>query len=173
VTPTTSERILELREIVRNAPEATSEAARRVMVANRRRDSRPELELRRAVHRCGLRFRVDLAIHVPDRRPIRPDIVFTRRRVAVFVDGCFWHGCVAHGTQPRSNSTYWAAKIEVNQARDRDQAAALERQGWAVLRVWEHEPTPAAVSRIAEAVSQAATWSGGRASAGINAAATA
>lgn len=80
---------------------------------------------------------------------MRPDIVFTRARVAVFVDGCFWHGCAEHGTRPRSNPAYWAAKIEINQTRDRDQTTALERDGWTVLRIWEHEAPAVAASRIA------------------------
>jgi DNA mismatch endonuclease (patch repair protein) len=108
------------------------------MLGNRRRDSGPELALRRALHRAGYRYRVDLPITVAHRRPIRPDIVFQRARLAVFVDGCFWHGCRDHGTAPRTNNAYWAAKIEVNQSRDRAQTAALQAAGWTVIRVWEH-----------------------------------
>jgi DNA mismatch endonuclease (patch repair protein) len=144
------------------------------MVGNGRRDSSPETELRRALHRAGRRYRVDFPIRVPDRRAIRADIVFTRARVAVFVDGCFWHGCCEHGTRPRSNSAYWAAKIEINQTRDCEQTAALERDGWTVVRIWEHETPQAAFSRIATALKdQAASESGAVLSPGSSAEATA
>lgn len=168
------ERLNALRAIVRNPPGPSSDAARQAMVGNGRRDSSPEVELRRALHRAGRRYRVDFPVRVPDRRPIRPDIVFTRARIAVFVDGCFWHGCREHGTRPRSNSAYWAAKIEINQIRDREQTAALERDGWMVVRIWEHEASDVAASRIAAALEyQAASGSGAAVSAGSSAEATA
>jgi DNA mismatch endonuclease (patch repair protein) len=155
-----------LRAVLRDAPAASSEAAQRTMRGNRRRDSEPELRLRRALHAVGLRFRVDLPIRVPDRRPIRPDVVFTKQRVAVFVDGCFWHGCAEHGRRPRTNSTYWDAKVAVNQARDREQTSALTRAGWAVVRVWEHEALETALPRVLEALAaQAAIASGASTSA--------
>lgn len=115
------------------------DAVRRVMRANTRRDTRPELLLRSALHAVGLRYRVDHAIRPDDQRPIRPDIVFTRRRVVVFVDGCFWHGCPEHHRPPTTNGSYWAAKVARNQARDVRDRARLERAGWKVIRVWEHE----------------------------------
>jgi DNA mismatch endonuclease (patch repair protein) len=174
MTMRTSQHIQDLRAIVGQPPGPSSEAARRVMVGNRRRDSSPEVELRRVLHRAGLRYRVDFSIRVAGRRPIRADIVFTRARVAVFVDGCFWHGCPEHGTRPRSNSAYWAAKIEINQTRDREQALALERDGWTVVRTWEHESPEVAASRIAAALAdQAASESGVAVNAGSRAAATA
>lgn len=141
-----------LRAIVRAAPGASSDASRRVMVANRRTDSRAEVELRRTLHRAGRRFRVDFPIRVVGRRPIRPDIVFTRARVAVFVDGCFWHGCPDHGTRPRSNAGYWTAKLEINRRRDLEQTAALEADGWTVVRVWEHEDPASAARRVLAAI---------------------
>jgi DNA mismatch endonuclease (patch repair protein) len=174
MTTQANEHIHRLRAIVGKPPGPSSDAVRRVMVGNGRRDSTPELELRRALHGAGHRYRVDFPIRVPDRRPIRPDIVFTRARVAVFVDGCFWHGCHEHGTRPRSNSGYWAAKIEINQTRDRDQTTALERDGWTVVRVWEHEAPDVAASRVAVALeAQAASDSGADESAGSSADATA
>lgn len=138
----------ELLDIVGAAPSASSAATRRIMIGNRRRDSRAEVELRRLLHARGRRYRVDHPIRVPGRRPMRPDIVFTRARIAVFVDGCFWHGCPTHATSPRANASYWAAKIELNQRRDREQAAALEANGWRVVRIWEHESPSTAADRI-------------------------
>jgi len=114
-----------------------------------RRDTKPELALRRLLHARGLRFRVDRPV-LPDRRR-RPDIVFGPSRVAVFVDGCFWHGCPEHATWPANNAAFWREKIETNRLRDRDTNERLEREGWMVIRVWEHEnPVDAAdlVERI-------------------------
>ncbi len=163
-----------LRRLVRDAPGPSSVAARRTMMGNRRRDSVPERQLRSAIHARGLRFRVDLPIRVPGRRPIRPDVVFTRARVAVFVDGCFWHGCPEHGRPPRTNSGYWNAKIEINQRRDRDHTAALEDAGWSVVRVWEHDDPATAADAIQVVVAaQAASGTGAAASAGSKADATA
>lgn len=84
---------------------------------------------------------------------MRPDIVFTRSRIAVFVDGCFWHGCSDHGTLPERNQEYWTPKLAANAARDRRNDEALEREGWVVIRVWEHEPVAAASDRIVEVTS--------------------
>lgn len=141
-----------LRKRLRGAPAASSPNARAVMLRNRRRDSTPELRLRRAVHALGLRYRVDFPIRCGTGRPIRPDIVFTKARVAVFVDGCFWHGCPKHGTSPKANSGYWKAKIALNQDRDVRQSAALQEHGWNVVRVWEHEAPADAARRVERAV---------------------
>ena len=100
-----------------------------------------------ALHTAGLRFRVDLPVRVEGSRPIRPDVVFPRRRVALFIDGCFWHGCPIHGTSPSTNSHYWLPKIRENQERDRRHVALLEAAGWQVIRVWEHEH-PAEVAEL-------------------------
>lgn len=108
-----------------------------------RRSTGPELALRRELHRRGLRYRVDHA-----GLPGRPDIVFTRARLAVFVDGCFWHRCPEHGTLPRNNGAWWLAKLERNVARDRAKDAALRDLGWSVVHVWEHESPVAAADRI-------------------------
>ena len=133
-------------------PWPTSAAASAVMRGNRRRDTRPERALRSALHARGLRFRVDLPLRLPEGRPVRPDVVFTRHRVAVFVDGCFWHGCPAHGNTPRANADYWVAKIERNRARDRRVDAGLLQVGWSSLRVWEHEPVDRALERVVGAL---------------------
>lgn len=108
------------------------------MRANRRRDTRPERRLRSLLHAGGLRFRVDQRV-VAGRVTVRPDVVFARARVALFVDGCFWHACPAHGTQPGRNTAYWAPKLVRNVERDRRVTEALEGDGWVVVRVWEHE----------------------------------
>jgi DNA mismatch endonuclease (patch repair protein) len=146
----------QLLQVVRNAPAASTPAARALMQRNRRRDSLAEVQLRSALHRLGLRFRVDHPIRCGPSRPIRPDVVFTKARLAVFVDGCFWHGCPDHGRPPKANSNYWSAKIALNQDRDRRQASVLAAAGWTVLRVWEHEPADEAAQAIAAAWTRAA-----------------
>jgi DNA mismatch endonuclease (patch repair protein) len=147
-----SPRVRELLDIVGDPPGPTSGSARAVMQGNRRRDSTAERRLRSELHRMRLRFRVDHPVRVEGHRMLRPDVVFAKARVAVFVDGCFWHGCPQHGTAPTANSRYWAAKIELNQARDARQSAALVAGGWTVLRVWEHEPAPEAAVRVRQAL---------------------
>lgn len=126
---------------------------RRIMAANRRRDTGVELAVRSALHRRGLRFRVDYPIPVPERRrAIRPDVVFTKRRLAVFVDGCFWHRCPDHFSLPASNREYWLPKLDANVRRDREADAALSAQGWSVVRIWEHEPIEDAADHIEQVV---------------------
>ena len=120
------------------------------MQANRSKDTQPELRLRRELHALGLRYRVNT-------RPIRAvrrtaDVVFTRRKVAVFVDGCFWHGCPEHYRAPGANGTYWSGKLQRNIARDEHVNAVLAEAGWEVVRVWEHEPPTTAAVRIAAVV---------------------
>jgi DNA mismatch endonuclease (patch repair protein) len=110
------------------------------MRGNRRRDTKPEKALRVALFSLGLRYRVDHPIRLSEQsRAIRPDIVFTRARLAVFVDGCFWHGCPDHGNRPRRNSRYWDAKLARNRDRDQRYDDLLESGGWKVIRFWEHE----------------------------------
>jgi len=116
---------------------------------NRRRDTKPELSLRRVLHARGLRFRVDYRIRA-EEIVVRPDIVFTRPRVAVFVDGCFWHGCPQHGNIPTHNQLYWVPKLERNRVRDGVVTTALTRSGWTVIRAWEHEPATGVAARILE-----------------------
>lgn len=122
------------------------------MLANRHRDTSPELALRRALHARGLRFFVDRAPLPGIRR--RADILFPRRRVAIYVDGCFWHGCPLHGSQPKANADYWGPKLARNRVRDRETDASLREAGWLVIRVWEHEPADEAADRIATAIRQ-------------------
>ena len=115
---------------------ASSHVARQTMLANRRRDTRPEISVRRLLHSRGLRYRVDVA---PAGSRNRADIVFTRCRIAVFIDGCFWHRCPVHGTMPKSNAEYWKAKLDGNAKRDSRVTTELTSSGWTVLRFWEHE----------------------------------
>lgn len=110
------------------------------------RDTQVELALRRALYAAGLRYRVH-------RRPVRgvrreADIVFVSARVAVFVDGCFWHGCPEHATWPKRNAEFWRTKIEGNRSRDLDTDTRLAEAGWLAVRVWEHESAEAAAERV-------------------------
>jgi DNA mismatch endonuclease (patch repair protein) len=116
---------------------ATSDGVRKSMLANRRRDTAPEVAIRRLLHARGLRFRVDYRV-IPTSRT-RADIAFTRRKLAIFVDGCFWHGCPLHATQPKRNAEYWAPKLARNVERDAETSALLRENDWTVLRYWEHE----------------------------------
>ncbi|MDQ2631645.1 MAG: very short patch repair endonuclease [Actinomycetota bacterium] len=119
------------------------------MQGNRRRDTRPERRVRSALFALGLRFRVDYPIRVATQsRPIHADIVFTRAKLAVFVDGCFWHGCPDHGTSPQRNSRYWTAKLARNKDRDQRYDAHLATAGWTVVRIWEHENPALAAEQI-------------------------
>jgi DNA mismatch endonuclease (patch repair protein) len=126
----------------RPASWATSEAIRKTMLGSRGRDTRPELALRSALHKMGLRFRVAVAPIAGSRRTA--DIVFPRDRLAVFVDGCFWHGC------PEPNAEYWIPKIERNRQRDRETNVTLAKADWQVMRIWQHETIESASMRIAE-----------------------
>lgn len=121
------------------------------MQSNKGRDTKPELALRSAAHALGLRYRVSV-------RPIRElrrtaDMVFPRLKVAVFLDGCFWHGCPEHHTVAATNAAFWAEKVESNRARDQDTDRRLADAGWTSIRVWEHEDPNAAAERIREVVS--------------------
>lgn len=118
-------------------PVPTSAAVSAVMRGNRKVDTKPEVELRRRLHAAGERFRKNYLIKWDGGR-VRVDIVFPGRRIAVFVDGCFWHRCPDHGSAPSSNAEYWATKLARNEERDRRVTGALERAGWKVVRVWEH-----------------------------------
>jgi DNA mismatch endonuclease (patch repair protein) len=118
------------------------------MRAIRRTNTKPETALRSALHRRGLRFRKDLRLDLAAGARVRPDIVFTARRVAVFVDGCFWHACPEHGRDPAANEWYWAPKLRRNVERDRAGDAALAEAGWRVVRIWEHVPLDDAVAAV-------------------------
>jgi len=125
-----------------------SAAARSTMLANRGRDTVPELAIRSRVHRAGLRYRVDAPLPGMPRR--RADVLVTRAKIAVFVDGCFWHGCPEHKTSPANNAAWWTTKLARNVERDRETDAHLVALGWRVLRVWEHEDMKQAAKRIVE-----------------------
>lgn len=124
------------------------------MQANRRVDTKPEVALRSALHRRGYRYRKDLPLKLAGGVRVRPDIVFTARKVAVFVDGCFWHVCPKHGRQPTTNEWYWAPKLRRNMERDCKVNTALREAGWCVVRVWEHEPTDLAVEVVVHALQE-------------------
>lgn len=108
------------------------------MRAQKTTGTKVELQVRRGLHARGYRFRVDQKL-LPDHR-FRGDIVWSGRRIVVFLDGCFWHGCPLHATTPKSNREFWEAKIETNRSRDRRVDEILRSRGWTVLRYWEHEP---------------------------------
>lgn len=116
------------------------------MRSNKGRDTKPELALRRAIHALGLRYRVSVR-PVPEVRRTA-DMVFTRVKVAVFLDGCFWHGCPEHHTKSKTNSKYWADKVAANRRRDAETDALLREAGWLVIRVWEHEDLGEAAARV-------------------------
>lgn len=129
---------------------ASSEVVRKQMQANKSRDTRPELALRSRVHHLGLRYRV-AARPLPSIRRTA-DLVFTRARVAVFLDGCFWHGCPDHYRPSQRNESFWREKIVQNHERDAETDRLLRQAGWTVVRVWEHENSELAANRIAEVV---------------------
>lgn len=133
---------------MRENPPPSSEAARNRMKAARQRNTAAELALRSELHKRGLRYRVDV-------RPLeelhrRADIVFRKAEVAVFVDGCFWHGCPVHGTWPKANAEFWRKKIEGNRERDSETNQYLKAAGWIVVRIWEHENPVEASKMIAK-----------------------
>jgi DNA mismatch endonuclease, patch repair protein len=130
-----------------SSPEVSARMAR-----TRGRDTKPELLIRSAMHRRGLRFRVDAPPIAGLRR--RADVLFTRARVAVYVDGCFFHGCPIHATWPKHNANYWRQKIERNRDRDEDTNRRLDDAGWVVIRAWEHEDPEDVADRVARAVRQ-------------------
>lgn len=135
------------------APEgswASSAANRRSMLGNRSRDTSPELAIRSLVHAAGLRYRV-AAKPLPKMRRTA-DLMFRPVKVAVFVDGCFWHGCPEHFVPPKTNPGYWDGKIGGNIRRDRDTDARLAEEGWLVLRFWEHQPPEECARAVIDAV---------------------
>lgn len=129
---------------------AKNPATAKSMRSNRSRNTMLELRVRRALHQDGLRYRVDFAPLVGLRS--RADIVFTKKRVAVYLDGCFWHGCPEHCRAPSVHPDYWLPKLERNRVRDRESTAKLEGAGWIVLRFWEHEEVERVVAAIRAAI---------------------
>lgn len=132
-------------------PEPSSKAATKVGRANRRADTKPEQRLRLLLHRRGRRFRKDYFVHAGAVR-VHIDVAFPRQHVAVFVDGCYWHGCGEHGSTPSRNRDYWAPKLLANRERDDRVDGALKEAGWIVIRVWEHEDPAVAAGRIEDAL---------------------
>jgi len=130
--------------------EPVARATAQRMSRQRRRDTDPELLLRRELHARGLRYRVDAPLPGMPRR--RADVLFTRARIAVFVDGCFWHACPLHRTSPVNNATWWAAKLARNVERDRETNAHLTATGWTVLRFWEHDDMHGAADVVERSV---------------------
>ena len=120
------------------------------MSRQRRRDTLPEVALRKELHALGYRFRVDAPIPGLPRR--RCDLMFSRRKLAVFVDGCFWHRCPVHSTAPANNADWWAVKLDRNVTRDRETDTHLTTIGWSVLRIWEHLPTELAVEMVEQTI---------------------
>lgn len=132
---------------------ASSPATRASMRSNTGRDTKPELRLRSLLHRAGLRYRVS-ARPVPTLRRTA-DVVFTKTKVAVFVDGCYWHGCPVHRSVPATNRDFWVEKLEKNRARDAETVRLLQDHGWTVVRIWEHVPAEEAARLVIEQVDRA------------------
>ncbi|MFF5339030.1 very short patch repair endonuclease [Streptomyces sp. NPDC013181] len=132
---------------------ASSPGSRKSMRANKARDTKPELRLRSLLHRAGFRFRVSIRPLPSLRRTA--DVVFTKAKVAVFVDGCYWHGCPEHRSTPATNRDFWADKFQKNKARDSETTRLLKESGWKVLRIWEHVPAEEAARLVIEAVTEA------------------
>jgi DNA mismatch endonuclease, patch repair protein len=120
------------------------------MQSNRGRDTKPELALRSAVHAMGLRYRVSARPLADLRRTA--DLVFPREQVAVFLDGCFWHGCPEHHTVAATNAQFWADKVRGNVTRDRDTDSRLQEAGWVSVRIWEHDDPTTAALRVRDVV---------------------
>ncbi|MFI5559285.1 very short patch repair endonuclease [Amycolatopsis japonica] len=133
-------------------PAAANPGRSRNMRANRRTDTKPEVALRGQLHRLGYRYRKDLRLVLDSGVAVRPDIVFTAKKIAIFVDGCFWHVCPEHGRQPTSNEWYWTPKLRRNVERDRLVTDALQDAGWRVARIWEHVPLAAAVDVVVDMI---------------------
>lgn len=145
-------------------PGSSSMASSRRLSQLQRRDTAPELAVRRLLHAAGYRYRV--AFPVPGQRRRTIDIAFTGDRLAIFIDGCFWHGCPSHGTSPRSNSEWWQQKLSANRARDRSTEALLADLGWSFLRFWEHEDPALVVDAIADRLARRPYDAGATASPG-------
>jgi DNA mismatch endonuclease, patch repair protein len=136
-------------------PVPTSAAASAAMRSNRKKDTRPELAIRSALHRRGVRFRLGGVVRTDTLR-VAPDLVFRRARLAVFVDGCWWHRCPEHANEPRANTAYWLPKLDRNVTRDRLVDDGLRAAGWTVIRVWEHEDAIAAARLVADELARKA-----------------
>lgn len=129
---------------------ATKTSSRMARIGQR--DTAAELRVRRLLHAAGLRYRIQYPVPGRPRRTI--DVAFTRLRVAVFVDGCYWHGCPLHATQSKTNAEWWRSKIDANRQRDADTNRALIERGWFVIRIWEHQSPVEAAAEIERAVAR-------------------
>lgn len=134
-------------------PYPSTPAATISMRSNKSNDTKPEVLTRRLLHQRGLRFRKSYVIKLPKTRTTI-DIAFTRLRLAVYIDGCFWHYCPEHGHIPKSNVVYWTSKLKGNTERDRETDRLLSQAGWTVLRFWSHERPAQIATRVATKVSQ-------------------
>lgn len=143
-------------------PHPTSPGVSRRMRAIKRRDTGLERTIRSALHVRGMRFRVDYLLRLPTARAVRADVAFPRQRLAVMVDGCFWHGCPIHGRTPSVNPQYWPAKLERNRRRDEVVNGQLAELGWEVVRIWEHEDVEDATTRVIEALHRQQSMAEGR-----------
>ncbi|MFF3301338.1 very short patch repair endonuclease [Streptomyces sp. NPDC002908] len=139
--------------------EPSSPAVSARMSRQARRDTAPEVAVRQLLHAGGYRFRVNARVPGMPRRTI--DIAFTRAKVAVMIDGCFWHGCPTHATQPKSNAQWWREKLDRNMARDRETTEYLASQGWTVLRFWEHTAAEEAAEAVRVTVDRVKTREAG------------
>lgn len=135
---------------------STPEVSRR-MRRVRQKNTSAESAIRRALHAYGLRYRIHVIVSTNPRRVA--DIALSGLRIAVFVDGCFWHGCPLHGSWPKENADFWRAKIIANQARDQDTDERLRADGWKVVRVWAHEAPTQAAAKIARVIKRRKTRS--------------
>ena len=129
-----------------STPKSRSKAVRNVMRANKGVDTGPELKLRSLVHKAGLRYAIDVRPEHEINR--RADIVFRSAKVAVFVNGCFWHGCPKHYVLPKTNKQFWSDKVKRNKERDKETKRLLRRRGWRVMILWEHEDFTKPAARI-------------------------
>ncbi len=111
----------------------TKEERSRIMSRIKSKNTKPEIQLRKEIWKRGIRYRINYPIFG------KPDLAFPNRKLAVFVDGCFWHKCPIHQRLPNTNKSYWQAKIEKNWTRDRVQEKKLKKKGWKILRFWEHD----------------------------------
>lgn len=141
-----------------NRPAASSPEALRRMRRQARSNTKPEMALRRELYGLGLRYRIDRKVLPGVQR--RADVVFLGARVAVFVDGCFWHSCPAHATRPKANANWWSEKLARNVTRDRDTDKQLEAAGWTVVRMWEHEDPQSVAVQIKALVERRRTSRG-------------
>ncbi|MFD0306291.1 very short patch repair endonuclease [Streptomyces sp. NPDC127119] len=133
-----------------NTAKPSSPAVSARMSRQARRDTAPEVAVRKLLHAAGHRYRLNVRVPGMSRRTI--DITFTRAKVAVFMDGCFWHGCPQHATRPKANAEWWREKLDRNMARDAETTRHLVASGWTVLRFWEHEAPGDVAERVAAAV---------------------